>query len=1549
MRRRGLEWMCKPQDLDHEGVIYAIAQTGTRQLYVGQSINSAYTRFKQHFWKRISQQTPLQKAMARSRDVRSEFFVVPLQKVPLEDWGEVRPREKQVESFRRVANALEQQWIADLSSTWNVTRWYGTTTLKQGRRNRRQYKPPTEKVELEATQQTQEKPKWVYEQKAFCKMKSEQIEVSVQPGPQRNVRRKVAFLLNWMHVKAPGNLDLAKWKTPTVQKCLHWLQAVVTARDKTSVVQELEQLLCERLRTKRTRLTHQKNDKVKGGLLRFIKVFHTNRLINLTRLRQVLHDESVTGLHPDPETANSLQVCDKLATPILRVLGNFTQVAYSLHSLNPGNKEGCEGCNFLSKATDVRWVDNHCVALDPNFIPDPQIREWVSRGAKFRLDRDPRGVLVAIKEGLNQYIEIYVKATKATTEEVLALERWKDKILAMADTNLARETDDEGEKRKEKSLGQVMKHLQENVVVVPVDKAGHNLGFVCKTWYVQKLKEELSNERGAYRTSPETVDEVLGRHAGFNQKFGFEHVEAFPYLYGILKAHKNPVQLRFIAGCSKKGGTIQKRKEKAEDEESQLQESEEDFIRRMTRERNSKPRSSLTEASKEAVKILRALIDTLREREEKEYKTTGVRKWWTVESIEEVALNIKDSEHKLIGKRMRTADFTTMYTKLPHQKVIEAMEVAWGRAVEHKMKESNIQSAMEDWGLALTPEGSYVFQTRDMDDKKQWGVTTKPIFMELMKVLITDNHIWNGEELKRQVVGIPMGSPVSPHLANLFRYVVEAKFVESLVTNGKLCEAKACEHTFAYIDDLCTFEGPLPTEEHYGIPMTGDKEPKETVNFLGMRITTTNPNRSPRLGIVEKQEEWDFNVIKYPHAGSNIPWNQGAAVFKGQLIRYAIICNNLWDFQTASLRLAGRLVQRGHEPRLLISTWTRYLNERWPQNLAHKYKMQRWFPLALSNLRATMPTTSPHTPAQVTCSFPRRGKKWVPKPDQQKEASKGEKEAKADKYQSTNHLYREIPRTKNQMPSPFQETFQEIDVDALEQQQDAEQNNDTIDREELQTSSTLQDLVDLATGLVAEGNKSPTLPIDTRIVSQKGDGNCLFHGMAYILRTKGSRNITGTELRHQTVQFVLRNPDFSFQGKKVCQWVQELEGQNVSINSYVEHLRRGMYGGTLEIQIVAWLHKAQFRVFVEHLHTYKCIFTTEPESSLQGNLLFRGKEMAAHYDVLDSGEALTTEPEVEATQDDGIRAPKKKKVVLRSKMSLQRTTTQYNDICGVCAEAHTRRRVSVKCVCGMFVHLSCMGYKSWREFSTQTQDEQVSQDKCKCMKSPSRGHQTNNAKRKIVRLKKIQASRASVDVKDSVAKFAFACLVVATTVAQEQNALRPGSYVRLHGLSNQDYNGKEGRIVSKNGPKAEVVLASTSKHIRTNCKNLSWMPTFKVSRCKLRPPQVVELVFQPTVRKVLPNRLTGTFYEYLGVNQDATQAEIKAAYKKLSIQLHPDKNQWAKEKATELFQQVVEAYECLTDATKRQAYDRQSGLTKFRSQKTPAFGRGSTTSKNPWV
>ena len=101
VERKGLKWMNRPEDLDYEGVIYAITQTGSRHLYIGQSINSSYSRFKQHFWKRTLRQTPLQQSMARSWDVRREFFVIPIQKVPVAEWGSIRPRERQIEKFSK--------------------------------------------------------------------------------------------------------------------------------------------------------------------------------------------------------------------------------------------------------------------------------------------------------------------------------------------------------------------------------------------------------------------------------------------------------------------------------------------------------------------------------------------------------------------------------------------------------------------------------------------------------------------------------------------------------------------------------------------------------------------------------------------------------------------------------------------------------------------------------------------------------------------------------------------------------------------------------------------------------------------------------------------------------------------------------------------------------------------------------------------------------------------------------------------------------------------------------------------------------------------------------------------------------------------------------------------------------------------------------------------------------------------------------------------------------------------------------------------------------
>ena len=62
------------------------------------------------------------------------------------------------------------------------------------------------------------------------------------------------------------------------------------------------------------------------------------------------------------------------------------------------------------------------------------------------------------------------------------------------------------------------------------------------------------------------------------------------------------------------------------------------------------------------------------------------------------------------------------------------------------------------------------------------------------------------------------------------------------------------------------------------------------------------------------------------------------------------------------------------------------------------------------------------------------------------------------------------------------------------------------------------------------------------------------------------------------------------------------------------------------------------------------------------------------------------------------------------------------------------------------------------------------------------------------------------------------------------------------------------------------------------------------------------------------------YYEVLGVNRDADEDAIKKAYRKLAMKHHPDRNPDNKG-AEEKFKEAKEAYEMLSDAQKRAAYD----------------------------
>ena len=66
-----------------------------------------------------------------------------------------------------------------------------------------------------------------------------------------------------------------------------------------------------------------------------------------------------------------------------------------------------------------------------------------------------------------------------------------------------------------------------------------------------------------------------------------------------------------------------------------------------------------------------------------------------------------------------------------------------------------------------------------------------------------------------------------------------------------------------------------------------------------------------------------------------------------------------------------------------------------------------------------------------------------------------------------------------------------------------------------------------------------------------------------------------------------------------------------------------------------------------------------------------------------------------------------------------------------------------------------------------------------------------------------------------------------------------------------------------------------------------------------------------------------TYYKILGVSENASNHELRKAFCKLSIELHPDTTSLELDEAKNKFQQVLEAYENLNDINLRKIYDQK--------------------------
>ena len=103
-----------------------------------------------------------------------------------------------------------------------------------------------------------------------------------------------------------------------------------------------------------------------------------------------------------------------------------------------------------------------------------------------------------------------------------------------------------------------LEELQRKFVIVPVDKASNNFAFICKTFYVQRILSEISDNPTYNKVDNHTKEEIIKLNSEMCKTFDLNITvkqNSLPSMYWIPKMHKNPIGARFIVAsknCSTK-------------------------------------------------------------------------------------------------------------------------------------------------------------------------------------------------------------------------------------------------------------------------------------------------------------------------------------------------------------------------------------------------------------------------------------------------------------------------------------------------------------------------------------------------------------------------------------------------------------------------------------------------------------------------------------------------------------------------------------------------------------------------------------------------------------------------------------------------------------------------------------------------------------------------------------------------------------------------------------------------------------------------------------
>ena len=333
-------------------------------------------------------------------------------------------------------------------------------------------------------------------------------------------------------------------------------------------------------------------------------------------------------------------------------------------------------------------------------------------------------------------------------------------------------------------------------------------------------------------------------------------------------------------------------------------------------------RCAIKPVSQVLTQCFRQVLKTLRDMH-KENKTQ--RHMWITDNADKPRQKLKYFSNRKAAKCVSTFDFSTLYTKIQHTELVDAMTAILISAFQYKAKAKktvtgrrqaiaqNLKVKIEDLNSKNTP--AWVDRPGSTTKKGKYLSLSCKDVIALFKFLLENCYILVGDKVFRQEIGIPMGTDCSPYIANLFLYYYENKWMNKMKASENekdLVEYKLCTGMFRYIDDLLVLNNPKFDEyvrerDIYPRSLVLNKENKDDkeATFLDLEIKVHNGRFITNL--YDKRDAFNFDIVKNMNLSGNVPFSKSHGILVSQLLRYALCCYHRSHFVDRAKRLIDRL------------------------------------------------------------------------------------------------------------------------------------------------------------------------------------------------------------------------------------------------------------------------------------------------------------------------------------------------------------------------------------------------------------------------------------------------------------------------------------------------------------------------------------------------------------------------------------------------------------------------------------------------------------------